>query len=84
MVATKHGGLPEGLWPEQSGYLVSERDVEGLADALSRLVKQSDQWPALGRAGRAFIEQRFEIRSLTEQLVEVYRYARNAFGNVSS
>jgi len=84
VVATKHGGLPEGLWPEQSGYLVSERDVEGLADALSRLVKQSDQWPALGRAGRAFIEQRFEIRSLTEQLVEVYRYARNAFGNVSS
>jgi len=75
VVATRHGALPEGLLPSRSGFLVPERDVQALAQQLSFLIQHPDQWPALGRAGRAFVADNFDQRELNQKLVELYAAA---------
>ena len=36
-------------------------------------------WPMFGRAGRAFVEKRYDIRELSQQLEKIYRSAMAAF-----
>lgn len=80
VIATRHGALPEGLAPDRSGFLVPERDSAALADRLEFLMAHPETWPEIGRAGRKFVEQRYDIRKLNDQLVEVYHSVRASFG----
>jgi colanic acid/amylovoran biosynthesis glycosyltransferase len=79
VVATRHGAFPEGMVPGQSGFLVPERDVDELARQLASLIAHPEAWPEMGRCGRAFIEQRYDIRRLNESLVELYGKTSAAF-----
>jgi len=38
VIATRHGGIPEAVVDGQSGFLVEPRDVDGIADAMSRIL----------------------------------------------
>jgi len=75
VIATRHGAFPEGVAPENRSWLVPERDVEALASKLCELVDAKDRWPVIGHAGRNFVKQRYDIRALNKQLVEIYRDA---------
>jgi colanic acid/amylovoran biosynthesis glycosyltransferase len=75
VIATRHGAFPEGIAPANMGWLVPERDVEALAAKLAQLCDAPGEWPAMGRAGRAFVEQRYDIRALNARLVDIYREA---------
>jgi len=79
VIATQHGALPEGLLPERSGFLVPERDVDALAERLEFLVTHPEKWPEMGRAGRAFVGRRYDIRELNDQLVTIYNEAARSF-----
>ena len=79
VVATQHGALAEGLVPEQSGFLVPERDVAALAARLEYLLEHPGRWPEMGRRGRKFVARHYDIRRLNEQLVELYREAAAVF-----
>ena len=72
VVATKHGALPEGLVPGESGFLVPERNVDALAERLDYLTRHSELWPAMGRAGRKHVETHYDIRRLNSQQVRLY------------
>ncbi len=72
VVATAHGGLPEGMLADKSGFLVHESDVGALAERLSFLIEHPETWPEIGRQGRAFVEERFDSRNLNRQLVKLY------------
>jgi len=84
VIATRHGALPEGILPDQSGFLVPERDVDALAERLNFLVEHADIWPMMGRAGRRFVEEYFDIRKLNLRLEELYAEAIDAFGRTAS
>ncbi len=73
VVATEHNGFPESVVPGQSALLVPERDVAGLAEQLIYLIEHPEQWPEMGRIGRAYVEAEFDSRKLNHQLVELYR-----------
>jgi len=73
ILATLHGAFPEGIVPDQSGFLVPECDVEALAERLNFLVEHPELWPEMGRQGRSFVEQRFDIRKLNAHLIELYQ-----------
>ena len=75
VVATAHGALPEGLLNGLSGFLVPERDVSALALRLASLITLASTWPAMGQAGRAFVEQHYDIRKLNRQLAAIYAEA---------
>jgi colanic acid/amylovoran biosynthesis glycosyltransferase len=72
VVATAQGGLPEGLLPGKSGYLVPQADSNALASQLRFLLEHPGQWPEMGRAGRAFVEQHFDIARLNRRLEKLY------------
>jgi len=74
VVTTYHSGIPELVQDGKSGYLVPERDVDALTDRLGHLVDNPDLWPAMGKAGRAHVEKKYDIEKLNDQLVEHYRY----------
>lgn len=72
VVATRHGGIPELVVDGVNGYLVPERDGSALAEALARLMDRQQDWPALGRAGRAAVEEQFDMVRLNDRLVALY------------
>jgi colanic acid/amylovoran biosynthesis glycosyltransferase len=76
VVSTWHAGAPEVVLDGQSGLLVPENDAHALAEAVRRLVRDHETWPALGAAGRAHVERAFDVAPCTEELLGVYARAR--------
>lgn len=70
VVATATGGVPESLAPEMHRFLVPEGDASAIACRLRQLAALgTDELAALGRAGRAFAESRYDIRQLNRKLL---------------
>lgn len=36
------------------------------------LIEHRERWPEMGRAGRRFVEEHFDIKKLNRRLVEIY------------
>jgi glycosyltransferase involved in cell wall biosynthesis len=51
-VATRHAGIPDVVLDRETGLLVAERDVHGMAAAMGRLLRDGSFAAALGEAGR--------------------------------
>jgi colanic acid/amylovoran biosynthesis glycosyltransferase len=77
ILSTLHNGIPEGVLDGKSGFLVPERDVDALAEKLRYLVTNPEVWAKMGRQGRAYVEERYNIEQLNEQLVEIYQKLMN-------
>lgn len=73
VLATRHNGFPETIRDGQSGFLVPERDVEALEERLRYLLTHPAIWPDMGRAGRAWVEEKFDNARLAVALVELYQ-----------
>jgi glycosyltransferase involved in cell wall biosynthesis len=59
LIATPAGGIGAVVDNGVNGLLVPERDADGLARAIERLLGNRDESAALGRAGRARVEAHF-------------------------
>ncbi len=73
IVSTLHNGIPEGVLDGKSGFLVPERDVDALTEKLEYLIEHPEIWPDIGRYGRKFVEERYDINKLNQRLVEIYQ-----------
>lgn len=71
VIATDHNGFPEGLVEGESGYLVPEKDSDALATMITKLVNSPERWPAMGRAGRHFIENKYDITKINQEFIEI-------------
>jgi glycosyltransferase involved in cell wall biosynthesis len=72
LVATEVGGVPEVVIHEETGLLVPPSDPVGLADAICRLVDDTDLRITLGRNARRFVEQHFDVGRLAKQTAALY------------
>lgn len=72
ILATTHCDIPEATVPGKSALLAPERNAEALAAHLEQLLSHPEQWPAMGRAGRAHIEAEYDIRRQGARMAEVY------------
>ena len=61
VVATRHAGIPEVVRHGESGWLVAEADVVGMAEGMQRLVEDPGLAQRWGEAGRRRIQERFTI-----------------------
>jgi colanic acid/amylovoran biosynthesis glycosyltransferase len=73
VVSTLHGGIPELVEENVSGFLVPERNADAIADRLIYLIEHPERWAAMGRAGRAFVEQHYNLNRLNDTLVNLYQ-----------
>jgi glycosyltransferase involved in cell wall biosynthesis len=71
-VSTYHAGIPEIVDDGATGFLVGERDVDGLADRLDRLVRDQSLRAQMGRAARAKMEREFDNRTQVDELEKLY------------
>lgn len=73
VVATTHGGIPEAVTDESTGYLVPEGDAGALADRLLSLLSDPQLCERYGKAGREMAVARFNLSRQTEKLESLYR-----------
>lgn len=72
VVASNVGGLPEMVDDGRTGILVPPSDAGRLADACSRLLLEPQLAESMGRAGRDFVKERFDIRGQSARLGSLY------------
>jgi len=72
IVSTFHADIPEVVINNRSGLLASERDTEGLANALLQLIRNQEQQATMGAFGRRHIELEYNIRKQILKLEHIY------------
>ncbi len=73
VVATRVGGIPEMVIDGDTGLLVPPESPAALASAIVRLLEDRTLAAAMGRAGRARVEQHFSIRARAASLAGIFR-----------
>ncbi|MDA8091269.1 MAG: glycosyltransferase [Nitrospiraceae bacterium] len=72
VISTLHNGIPDGVLDGKSGFLVPEKDAEALAGKIEYLIEHPGLWPEMGRQGRRFVEEKYDINKLNQKLVGIY------------
>jgi colanic acid/amylovoran biosynthesis glycosyltransferase len=78
VVATRHAGIPEVVVDGETGFLVEERDVEGMSRHMARLVQQPELAAELGQAGRRRMQESFSIDARIARLWEIIQASASA------
>ncbi len=72
VVTSAKGGADEGIEDGVTGYAVEERDVEAIADRVSRILGSESLRMAMSIAARERVVERFDIRACTRSLEDRY------------
>lgn len=72
MIATSIDGSKELVFPEKNGLLVPPEDPVALADALERMILDSDMRVAMGKASRSIAETMYALHTLAEDYALEY------------
>ncbi|WP_414585827.1 glycosyltransferase [Scytonema sp. PCC 10023] len=73
VIGTLHGGIPELVEDGISGFLVPERDVDAIAEKVDYFIEHPEVWEQMGRSGRVYVEEHYDINRLNDELVEIYQ-----------
>lgn len=73
VVTSNVAGCRDAIRPGVSGLLVPVRDVESLAQAVEQLTTNSKLRTAMGLAGRQLAEEEFDVRSVVDKHIAIYR-----------
>jgi glycosyltransferase involved in cell wall biosynthesis len=73
IITTDVPGCREVVRHGENGYLVPVKSSQALADALSRLISNKVLRQAMGRKGRALVEQEFSLEKVIETTFKMYR-----------
>ena len=72
IIGSQVGGIPECIVDGKTGFLVPERDEETLARRMAELLEDPVRRHSMGAAGRALVEDRFDIDRQTAALENFY------------
>jgi colanic acid/amylovoran biosynthesis glycosyltransferase len=72
IVGSRVGGIPECLLEGKTGFLVPERDEDALARRMAELLEDPVRRLRMGAAGRALVEDRFDIDRQSAVLENFY------------
>lgn len=67
-VVFQSGGMPEAIDIDHSGFVVEEKNVEALSQAIHRLVCDKSLWQTFSKRARSFVIER---HNLTKQCAEI-------------
>ncbi len=66
-------GAPEVVINDKTGYLVEAYDDKGLAEAVSRILKNDDLRAQMGENGRRHVDPAFRTETMVREIAEVYQ-----------
>jgi glycosyltransferase involved in cell wall biosynthesis len=72
VVSFASAGVPEAVANGSTGFLVPERDEEGLARNITTLLTDGQVWQRCSEAGMARVRSHFNLRHQTGVLEEIY------------
>lgn len=72
VVSTWHSGIPELVEDGRTGLLVHEKDAGALCEKFEYLVDHPQVWIELSLAGRAMVEESYNIQKLNDKLVRIF------------
>ena len=75
VVATKVGGVAEIIDHEKTGILVAPKDIEAMAQAVLRVLKDRDLVAHVVPAAQKKIENRYTLKHMAETTLQVYHEA---------
>jgi colanic acid/amylovoran biosynthesis glycosyltransferase len=79
VLATRHGGIPEAVAEEKSGFLVPERDHEALHRAMCRMTESAEYLYIMGQAASQSVREEFERSRQIARLESYYDEALALF-----
>lgn len=77
VISTYHGGIPELVEDDVSGFLVPERDSDAIAERLIYLIKHPERWTQMGKAGRKCVVAKYDTNKLNDELIKIYQQLVN-------
>lgn len=72
VIGSIHGGIPDIVEDGKTGFLVKEKDVDGLSARLTSLLKDENLRTTLGNNGRKKMEAEYDNRRCNERLEAIY------------
>lgn len=72
VVSFASGGIPEAVAHDKTGFLVAERDWEGLAAYILRLLKDEELWQCFSQQGQKRVFTMFNLNNQTRVLEDIY------------
>jgi glycosyltransferase involved in cell wall biosynthesis len=72
VISTKVGGIPEFLEDNENGFLIDPGDSAQLTQRLLTLLQDPKRAEEMGKRGRSLIEEKFDWRIITDQVIELY------------
>lgn len=73
IVATRVGGIPELVRDGESGFLVDRGDTQAMAERVRKLLHDAELRRRFGLAGRAIVQEKFDLRANVANLIGSYR-----------
>ena len=78
VVATKVGGVVDIIDDEVNGILVPPKDIEAMAEAVIRILKDNNLTRILTRNAREKVKQKFSLELMSKKTIEVYKELQNS------
>ncbi|PGR03775.1 glycosyltransferase [Priestia megaterium] len=73
VISTYHSGIPELIENKKNGYLVNEKDVEGLYHTLQEVCNTMNAQEDINYNARETIINEYNIKSLNEKLSNIFK-----------
>lgn len=72
VVSFATGGIPEAVMHGVTGFLAEEKDSEGLANYISRLISEPETWKSCSDNGKKRTREIFDLNEQVVKLEEIY------------
>lgn len=72
VVATRHGGNPEAIQNDRTGFLVEPENAEAFVAPIARLLTDPGTWLRISRTAADHVRASFSSAHHAEQVVRVY------------
>lgn len=77
VISTYNGGIPELIKDGINGFLVKEKDIDGLYMKMKYLIENPDIWKKIGLRARKTVLKKHNISKQKIKLEKIYQYILN-------
>ncbi len=74
VIVSDVGGMPYGLIPNKTGFVIKEGAIDGFAEAVQKLLLSPELKNQMGKAGRNFVKNNYDNKILVKNLIDIYQY----------